>query len=218
MDTLARQAIAEPAATDIPAAVRQVIAGAAGMHAAFGDMAGAERWLALPQAAHPDLDTDSIAVALAATGETRRVNALLAAPQRSRRVREFTGPVVTAVQALAHRDGSRALEALDTIGPSYRRRPEIAVFRGEALMLKDQPREALAEYDRALETRGATEPDGTITRAYLGRARALARLGDDEHARSAYDLFLRRCSGADPALAIVDAARAEQRALRDKRP
>jgi tetratricopeptide (TPR) repeat protein len=87
------------------------------------------------------------------------------------------------------------------------------VFRGEALLLKEQPRDALAEYDRAIASRGAIEPDATITRAYLGRARALARLGEIDAAREAYDRFLQRCAAADAGLPIVEAARGEQRAL-----
>jgi tetratricopeptide (TPR) repeat protein len=214
MDRLARQAITEPPAADQPAAVRQVIAGAATIHAGFGDVPGASRWLALPQAAQPDLETDTIGAALAAAGETRRVNALLAAaPENSRRVRELAAPVVAAIQALTQRDGARALAALDTIGSAYRRRPEISALRGEALLLSGRPREALAEYDRALAVRGAAEPDVAITRAYLGRARALARLGDRDAARTAYDTFLQRCAAADPALPIVEAARAERRTL-----
>jgi tetratricopeptide (TPR) repeat protein/predicted Ser/Thr protein kinase len=214
MDSLARQAIAEPGATDNQAAMRMVIAGAAGFHAAFGDVPGAARWLAMPQAAHPDLETDTIAMALASIGETRRVDTLLAAvPQSSRQVREFAAPMVTAVQALVRRDAAKALDALDAIAPAYRRRPEIAALRGEALMLKGQPRDALAQFERAMATRGATEPDGLITRAYLGRARALAGAGDTDAARAAYDLFLQRCAHADAGLPIVEAARAEQRAL-----
>jgi tetratricopeptide (TPR) repeat protein len=215
MDALARQALGERGAAENLAATPQVTAGAALYHAGFGDVAGAERWLASLPVTGLDTRREDLALALAAVGDARRVNAIVAAApgQPSRRARELVSPMVLAVLALSNDDGQRALQSLESVSAIYRRRVDVTFLRGEAHALIGQHREALAEYDRVLAVRGGVEPDIVITRAYLGRARSLTRLGDVEAARAAYDLFLRRCAEADPGLPLVDAARAERRVL-----
>jgi eukaryotic-like serine/threonine-protein kinase len=215
MDGMAKQALAEPGSAETAAGARQIAAGAAISHAAFGDTAGAARWLASIGSGVSAIHGDDQGLALAAIGDARQVTALIAAGTQSpsRRTRDFLNPILTAALAVAAGDGGRALQAIETVSPGYRRRPEVIFFKAEASALAGQPREALSDYDRLIAVRGAVEPHVVITRAYLGRARALARLGDVEAARTAYDVFLRRCAQADDSLPVIDAARAEQRSL-----
>jgi eukaryotic-like serine/threonine-protein kinase len=215
MDAMARQASTEPGATENSSAMVQIAAGAATYHAAFGDLAGAQRWLASIPASVRDISTDNVGVAMASVGDARGVSALVAAAasQESRQPRDVQAPVCLAVLALARQDGAAALQSLESVAAPYRKRPDVIYLRAEALSLLRQHREALAEYEKVIAVRGAVDPDVSITRAYLGRARTLASLGRTTEAQEAYRLFFERCAQPDPGLPIIDAARAEQQAL-----
>jgi eukaryotic-like serine/threonine-protein kinase len=215
MDAMARQALIEPAVTESSSAPTQVAAGAAIYHAAFGNVSGAERWLSTIAAADSDLHREIVGTALAAAGDVKRATALAAraASDDSGGSRHYEAPVLLAVLAVRRGDGNAALQALEGVAPPHRKRPEVAFFRGEALALLEQHREALAEYDKVIAVRAALDPDVVVTRAYLGRARMLAKLGRGSDAREAYQVFFVRCAQADAGLPVIDAARAEQKAL-----
>ena len=215
MDAMAQQATAEPGARENSSGVVQVAAGAALYHASFGDVAGAQRWLASIPASARDVRSHNVGVAMAAVGDAKGVNALVAAAaaQESRQPRELQAPLYLAVLALGRQDGAAALQSLDGVAPEYRKRPVVVYVRAEALSLLRQAREALAEYDKLIAARGAIDPDVSITRAYLGRARMLASLGRTTEAQDAYRLFFDRCAQPDSGLPIIDAARAEQKSL-----
>jgi hypothetical protein len=81
------------------------------------------------------------------------------------------------------------------------------------LSLFERHQDAAAEYERTIRARGAIEPDVVVTRAYLGRARAIAKAGDATAARAEYEQFFRRCSRADATLPLIRQAKSELEAL-----
>ena len=81
--------------------------------------------------------------------------------------------------------------------------------RGLAYLKARQGPEAAAEFQRILDHRGVclTEPECSLARLQLGRARALS--GDNAGARTAYQDFLALWKDADPDVPILKEAKAE---------
>ena len=86
------------------------------------------------------------------------------------------------------------------LGPPRPIKPASELF-GEMLLEMGRPREAAAEFERALGRWPNRSP------SLLGRARASAALGDRESARRYYQRFLANWRSADPELAELKEAR-----------
>ena len=216
MDALVRQASAEADRANLGASNVPLVAMAALSRAAFGDDEGARRWIAAGRQLTAGTLRPEFGTALALIGDAKEVAPLLAMLDRgapSGRLKGLRRPLLTAVLELRRGDRDKAMAALDSVSPTFSQRPEVAFLRGEVLTLFERHKDAAAEYERTIRARGAIEPDVVVTRAYLGRARALARAGDATAARAEYERFFRRCSRADATLPLIRQARAELEAL-----
>jgi hypothetical protein len=85
--------------------------------------------------------------------------------------------------------------------------------RGLAHLAAQQPVEAAAEFQKILEHRGIVLGDPMGAMARLQLARALALSGDSVKSKAAYQDLLNLWSAADPDVALLKQARAEQAKL-----
>lgn len=117
---------------------------------------------------------------------------------------------MAAVMALAGGRGEEALSRMreaaelerelpPPLGPPRPLKPSAELF-GEILLELGRPREAAAEFERALQRWPNRSP------ALLGLARATAALGERAAARQSYDRFLRNWRHADPGLPDLEEA------------
>jgi predicted Zn-dependent protease len=129
-------------------------------------------------------------------------------------------PSVRALLALNHGDRSQAIEVLQTAAPNELGQPRSAIngffgalypvyVRGEAYMAAQQGAEAVTEFQKILDHRGAVvgDPIGALAQLQLGRAYALS--GDQTKAKIAYQDFLTLWKGADPDIPVLKQAKAE---------
>ena len=82
-------------------------------------------------------------------------------------------------------------------------------LRGLAYLENKQAAEAVTEFQKILERRGALGPLPYWARAKFGQARAYALTGDTAKARTAYQDFLTLWKDADPDMPILKQAKAE---------
>jgi len=83
-----------------------------------------------------------------------------------------------------------------------------AYVRGEALIAAQRYAEAVAAFQQSLDHRGLACADiRALAHLHLGRAFAL--LGDKTKAKAAYEAFLALWKDADPAIPILQSAKAE---------
>jgi tetratricopeptide (TPR) repeat protein len=136
-------------------------------------------------------------------------------------VRTVLGPVTRAASALRQQKPDEGLAALEeavstewgTIAglvPPY--------LRAESFMQKGTAREAIAEYREVLEHRGVDPFAPMIPLAQLGLARGLARNGDADGSRRAYEELFAMWKRADADFAPLAAARAEYARLTRTNP
>jgi eukaryotic-like serine/threonine-protein kinase len=129
-------------------------------------------------------------------------------------------PSVRALLALNHGDRSQAIEVLQTAVPNELGQPRSAIngffgalypvyVRGEAYMAAQQGAEAVTEFQKILDHRGAVvgDPIGALAQLQLGRAYALS--GDQTKAKIAYQDFLTLWKDADPDIPVLQQAKAE---------
>jgi predicted Zn-dependent protease len=129
-------------------------------------------------------------------------------------------PSVRALLALNHGDRSQAIEVLQTAAPNELGQPRSAIngffgalypvsVRGEAYMAAQQGAEAVTEFQKILDHRGAVvgDPIGALAQLQLGRAYALS--GDQTKAKIAYQDFLTLWKDADPDIPVLQQAKAE---------
>jgi tetratricopeptide (TPR) repeat protein len=84
-----------------------------------------------------------------------------------------------------------------------------AYVRGQAFIAAHRYAEAAGEFQKILDHRGlvGTDPIGALAHLQLGRVFALS--GDKTRAKAAYEAFLALWKDADPAIPILNSARAE---------
>ena len=121
-----------------------------------------------------------------------------------------------------HGDARKALDLLQAAVPHELGIPSNALYgrlypiyvRGQAYLALQQGAEAAAEFQKILNHRGImiTDPVGALAHLQLGRA--LALLGDQVNAGSAYQDFLKLWKEADPDIPVLKQAQAEYARLR----
>ncbi len=172
--------------------------------------------------------TFGAAFALGVSGGATRSDAL--ADELERRfpqdsaVRLLYLPTLRGLSALRRGDAAGAIARLESASEHELAVPPsafVAFFgslypvyvRGEALLAARRGAEAAKEFRKILEHRGIVlmDPVASAARVRLGRALALA--GDPAGARTVYGEFLARWKDADPAIPILQEARAENARL-----
>ncbi len=132
-------------------------------------------------------------------------------------------PTMEGQIALDHRDSSKALAVLQSssryelgqIGAGGATPALYPVWvRAEAYRMAGQGAEAVREYQKILDHRGAVINGIIGALAHLGMARAYALQGDTAKARVAYQDFFALWKDADPDLPVLVAARAEYAKLK----
>lgn len=167
------------------------------------------------------------ALALALCGESTQAQSLVDEMRRRFPEDSFFNaswlPMTRAALALQSRNPVRAIEALrpaeraelgtnSSLWPAY--------LRGLAYLEQGAGREARTEFQKVLDHKGVLAPKdfGPVAMtlyplAYLGRARAAARVGDLQGSRDDYVMLLTLWEDADPDVPVVRAARRESRQL-----
>jgi eukaryotic-like serine/threonine-protein kinase len=164
------------------------------------------------------------AFALALTGDSSQAQRL--ADDLEKRFPEDTSirfnylPALRARLALNHGDPGQAIEQLQAALPYELAVPGVAFngfygglypayVRGEAFLAAHQGAEAAAEFQKVLDHPGIVfgDPIGALAHLQLGRAFALS--GEKTKARTAYQGFLTLWKDADPAIPILEQAKAE---------
>ncbi|MGA8305033.1 MAG: hypothetical protein WB723_05110, partial [Candidatus Acidiferrales bacterium] len=132
-------------------------------------------------------------------------------------------PTIEGQIALDHRDSSKALEILQSssryelgqIGAGGATPALYPVWvRAEAYRIAGQGAEAVREYQRILDHRGAVINGIIGALAHIGLARAYALQGDAAKARVAYQDFFALWKDADPDVPVLVAAKAEYAKLK----
>ncbi|MBV8728503.1 MAG: protein kinase, partial [Acidobacteriia bacterium] len=135
-------------------------------------------------------------------------------------------PFLRAQLALNRRDPARAIEILQPAAPyelgwqgastgGFSGSLFVIYVRGRAYMAGHRGTEAAAEFQKIIDHIGVVSNDPTIVvAARLQLARALALSGDHGKAKSAYEDFLKLWKDADPAIPILEQAKAEHERLR----
>jgi eukaryotic-like serine/threonine-protein kinase len=165
----------------------------------------------------------AVILTLAFTGDSKRAEGLADDLARNYPDDTVVGlnylPSVRAQLALNRSNPQNALDILARSAPfelglpslSYYNWPNLypVYIRGEAYLAAHRPEEAAAEFQKILDHRGIVlnEPIGAL--AHLQIARALVMAHDVAKAKSAYGDFLELWKDADPALPILNQARAE---------
>ncbi len=129
-------------------------------------------------------------------------------------------PSVRALLALNHGEPFHAIEVLQTAVPNELGQPRSAIngffgalypvyVRGQAFMAARQGAEAVTEFQKILDHRGAVVGDPIAALAYLQLGRAYALSGDQTKAKIAYQDFLTLWKDADPDIPVLQQAKAE---------
>ncbi|MGA8367775.1 MAG: protein kinase domain-containing protein [Candidatus Acidiferrales bacterium] len=163
------------------------------------------------------------AMAFALAGDTARAETitedLATRHPQDTRVQLAYLPVIHAQVAIARKDPSRAIDALQAArsdgsvltGGGFSSAPRYDPFyvRGEAYLEAHEGGEAAADFQQILDHPGIAlnEPIGAL--AHLGLARAYAMQSDTAKARAAYQDFLTLWKDADPDIPILEQAKAE---------
>ena len=121
-------------------------------------------------------------------------------------------PIAEAAISLARGVPAAAVEHLRRAEP-YEQGTVAALIpmylRGEALLRAGSPADALAEFQSVVDHRGADPFSPAIPLAYLGLARAQARIGKVEESRKSYAALFEIWKAGDADLPVLQAARAE---------
>ena len=133
-------------------------------------------------------------------------------------------PVLSAVQAMAKGNAPEAVEALQvaTTGEMPMPGDGSAIVGKRAFALHSRPvvvaragrvREGLAEFQKIVDHPGIrfTDPIGSLAHLQISLGYRLA--GEQDKARSEYDMLLKRWSDADPDLPILKDTQPEFRSL-----
>jgi tetratricopeptide (TPR) repeat protein len=170
--------------------------------------------------AHGRSNMESLAVALAMTGEVSRAQAI--EDDLSHRfpddtlLHQVSIPVVRALIEMDRKAPEKAIEALQAATP-YELGTNQGLFpiyvRGLAYLQAKRGAEAAAEFQKMVDHRGIapTAPEHSLAKLGLGRAYVLA--GDTAKARAAYQDFFALWKDADPDVPILKEAKTEYEKL-----
>ena len=123
-------------------------------------------------------------------------------------------PMRRAAIELQRNQPGKAIELLKAAVPYERRYPEVVYLRGLAYLRAGKGVEAATEFQKIIDHKGANwGPRYPL--AYLGLARAAARLGDAAGARKAYEDFLTLWKDADPDIPDLVSAKKEYAGLNE---
>lgn len=131
-------------------------------------------------------------------------------------------PVLKGSIALEDRDAAGALAQLEKAAPYDRSQTSnlsnIANYypvyvRGQAYLLADNPRAAVAEFQKIVANGGLTQNGILGSLAILQLARAETAMGDSANGRKHYGEFLALWKDADPSLPLLKDAKTEQARL-----
>lgn len=159
---------------------------------------------------------------LARTGDVRRAQTMLddlaAANVSNTIVQSAWVPTVRAQTAMINQKPTQALELLDTVRP-YERGQLIGnlsyscmipvYVRAEAYLAANRGPQALAEFQKLIDSRGVVGNCWSGALAYLGQGRAQALSGSTNAARTSYQTFFALWKDADANIPILKTARAE---------
>jgi tetratricopeptide (TPR) repeat protein len=168
------------------------------------------------------------ALAMAMSGESQQSQALAEDLQKrfpSDSLVKFSYvPTLRALMALNHQNPSKAVEALQATGPYDLGWPGSnsvgfvgalypVYVRGEAYLAQKRGVEAVAEFQKILDSRGVvlSDPIGVLARLQLARAFLLS--GETIKSLDAYNQFLNRWKDADRNIPILKEARIESARL-----
>jgi eukaryotic-like serine/threonine-protein kinase len=159
------------------------------------------------------------ALALALCGETGQAQSL--ADELSRQYPKATMinaiflPVIRAAIELQRNRPDQAIQLLQSANPyegAARFWP--GYLRGQAYLRLQKGTEAAAEFQKILDHRGWDPLSPFYPLAYVGLARAEARLGDTAKSRKAYKEFFALWKDADPGIPILQQAGSEYEKLK----
>jgi tetratricopeptide (TPR) repeat protein len=159
---------------------------------------------------------------LARTGDVRRAQTMLddlaAANVSNTIVQSAWVPTVRAQTAMINQKPTQALELLDTVRP-YERGQLIGnlsyscmipvYVRAKAYLAANRGPQALAEFQKLIDSRGVVGNCWSGALAYLGQGRAQALSGSTNAARTSYQTFFALWKDADANIPTLKTARAE---------
>jgi len=166
--------------------------------------------------AHGRTNMESVAVALAMTGDVSRAQAI--ADDLGHRfpddtlLHQVSIPCVRALIELNHKNPEAAIQSLQATTP-YELGAGQGLFpiyvRGLAYLQAKRGTEAAAEFQKIVGHRGIapTAPEHSLAKLGLGRAYAIS--GDTSKARAAFQDFFALWKDADPEIPILKEAKAE---------
>jgi serine/threonine protein kinase/tetratricopeptide (TPR) repeat protein len=166
--------------------------------------------------AHARNNIESVAVALAMTGDASRAQTII--DDLNRRfpddtlLRNVWGPCAAALAALDRKAPEQAIAALQTATP-YEMGSYMGLFpiyvRGLAYLQAKRGADAVAEFQKIVDRRGIAPTYPEHSYAKLGLARAYVMTGDSAKARAAYQDFFALWKDADVDVPVLKEARAE---------
>jgi len=222
---VSRRAMREAEQAGQPERAALWAAGAAAREAMLGDRKAAIEFAHDAQQLSHEREVEfGSALALALAGDSSRAQAL--ADEMEKRFPEDSSvrsnylPVIRAAIALDRKDPQRAVELLQVSAPHELGVPFSAIsglfgalypvyFRGQAFLAANKPVEAAGEFDKILNHRGIVVADPIAVLAHLQLARACAKSGNLDRAKSEYREFLALWKDADHGVPLFVQAQAE---------
>jgi eukaryotic-like serine/threonine-protein kinase len=136
-------------------------------------------------------------------------------------IQGFWLPSIRASLELSHGSAQRAIELLEASQPYDLGQPtqfQLSTafplyLRGVAYLKAGNPAQAIPQFQKILDNRGAVLNFITYPLAQLGVARAYAASGDTTKARAAYSAFLTLWKDADPSIPLLQQAKSESAKL-----
>ncbi len=136
-------------------------------------------------------------------------------------IQGFWLPSIRASLELSHGNAQRAVEILEAAQPYDLSQPAqfqlstafAPYLRGLAYLKAGNPQQAIPQFQKILDHRGAVLNFITYPLAQLGIARAYAASGDTAKARAAYSSFLVLWNDADSSLPLLQQAKSESAKL-----
>jgi serine/threonine protein kinase/tetratricopeptide (TPR) repeat protein len=166
--------------------------------------------------AHGRRNMESVAVALAMTGDVSRAQTI--ADDLGRRfpddtlLHQVSIPVVQALIEMDRKTPEKAIAALQATTPyelGFNQELFPMYIRGLAYLQAKRGAEAVAEFQKMVDHRGIEPTSPNHSLAKLGLGRAYAMTGDTAKARAAYQDFFALWKDADPDVPILKEAKAE---------
>jgi eukaryotic-like serine/threonine-protein kinase len=192
-------------------------AGFALRQAAVGNASKAKELAASSSAlAHGRRNMESVAVALAMTGDASRAQAI--ADDLGHRfpddtlLHQVSIPIVQALIEMDRKAPEKAIAALQATTPyelGFNQELFPMYIRGLAYLQAKRGAEAAAEFQKMIDHRGIEPISPNHSLAKLGLGRAYVMTGDTAKARAAYQDFFALWKDADPDVPVLKEAKAE---------